>query len=290
MLDDHEANLIGVSYDEDDEQPFIDFKISLQYPIARGPFERLVKSDALPPWIRNICKNRFIKNCQPYFAFTGRFGQYTEERESSPVISKRFNPKLFFRLKRNGKSYLDVEYGHESNGQRVTTGESYTATANELENEDNGNRDYANDYISRGWDYVGITWHYRPIENDFLYTANYANYIGGFLQGTVEEYYDWEERRPITSRDEVSGIKLLVKKKNTWRYSKSKTLKFNTTFVVETGTHRPFEYLSYRYELLIKILGMPMVAWARHGYNSDLALYYKRVNSYGLAFEFRTFE
>lgn len=291
LLNDHEPNLIGLSYDDDDQEYFMDFKISLEYPLAQDYLNSTVKD--FNPTIRKICSNDWIKSCQPYFAFTGRFGQYIFDRDSAPVISKRFNPKIFFRLAGKDGNYLDLEYAHESNGQRISSIESYNALADDFEDNDE-KRSYANDYISRGWDYVGFTYKYKLQDQDISFYLSYANYIGGILQGDIEEYndweaevsdhFDWQARRKITSRDQVSGLRLLIKKKGHLYRD------YKAALVIETGTDNPFKYNTYKIELMTKIQNIPVMIWARTGYNSDLAQYFKEVSSYGITFEFRTFE
>ena len=55
----------------------MDFKISVKYPVLKDLLSKALPDSGL------------------YFAFTGRWGQYIGDRYSSPVIAKRFNPKLF---------------------------------------------------------------------------------------------------------------------------------------------------------------------------------------------------
>lgn len=86
--------------------------------LFKGLFKTLGTWDRLQPMLipfQKIGLNEF----QPYIAFFGHFGQYIEVRESSPEISKRFNPKVFLRIAQKEHHYLDLEYAHESNGQRI---------------------------------------------------------------------------------------------------------------------------------------------------------------------------
>lgn len=291
-LSDHEPNLVGYTYDGDDKEPYLDFKVSLQYPIAKEYLRNLVRKDWWAPLepLKKICKNSLIDSCQPSFAFTGRFGQYIEVRDSSPVIGKRFNPKVFLRLKKGKNTYLDLEYGHESNGQSVSSLESYNSLADDLENKKNGERYHANDYISRGWDYVGLTYKYQSarVKNLSLYLS-YADYIGGILQGDIEEYFSWESPREITARDQVCGWRLLVKWEDR-KYQINEIIEgYKLAIIYDTGTDSPFHYSTFKVEVKTKLFDMPIMVWAQQGYNSDLAQYYKDVDSYGLAFELETF-
>jgi len=309
-LDDYEPNLIGLTQDSDDEQTFLDFKVSLKYPIARRPLERWNTSESAPGWYSALCKNYQVSSCQPYFAFTGRFGQYIGTRESSPVISKRFNPKWFLRLdsRQYSGSYLDIEYAHESNGQRIDTQESYQRLFDEFSadgaNGKNERGENANDYISRGWDYWGLTAKYQQsLDNEVFrsasYYVSYKEFIGGLLQGDIEEYFTWEdnvfEARKITRREQVDGLRFIAKLQghNVAEASIPQEDYFNgykLAFIYETGNHQAFKHSTYQLEFTTRFLTMPIMFWYRNGYNSDLAQYYRKVESVGITFEFRTFE
>ena len=289
-LKNHEPNLLGYTYDNDDKEAFMDFKLSLEYPIARGPLSELTKKSWYPGFLKKACNNEVIARCYPYFSFTGRFGQYIGQRDSSPVIAKRFNQKLFIRFEFTNKDYLDLEYAHESNGQRVSTLSSYNTLAADLDKPE-----HANDYISRGWDYYGFT--YRRTfskkaednEQDINKVIAYLKvrkFIGGQLQGDIEEYYDWEPRRNITAREQVAGVSLLTKVENNltpvfWAFNK-------VALIYETGTTSPAKYNTLILEMTTNAFGVPFMIWGRTGYNSDLAQYYKKVDSIGVAFELKT--
>jgi two-component system sensor histidine kinase UhpB len=60
-------------------------------------------------------------------------------------------------------------------------------------------------------------------------------------------------------------------------------------YAYETGTHQPFHYSTTRIEFGTKVLQLPLTIWTQRGYNSDLAQYYKRVNSYGIQVEIGSF-
>lgn len=292
-LKNHEPNLLGYTYDNDDKEPFMDFKLSLEYPLAHGPIGRLTKTSWYPSFLKKACDNNVINRCYPYFSFTGRFGQYIGQRDSSPVIAKRFNPKLFLRFELNKEDYgdyVDLEYAHESNGQRVSTLSSYNTLATDLDKPE-----HANDYISRGWDYYGFTYKrtFSQNRNDNGQSANkivaylkMRKFIGGLLQGDIEEYYDWEPGRKITSREQVGGLSVLTKVENNhtpvfWAFNK-------VALIYETGTKSPTKYNTLGLELTTNTFGVPLMLWGKTGYNSDLAQYYKKVNSFGVAFELKT--
>jgi len=289
-LTNYEPNLIGYSYDQDDKEAFLDFKLSFEYPLAHGPLSKLTKMSLYPSFLIKACDNDFLNSCYPFFSFTGRFGQYIGVRDSSPVISKRFNPKLFVRFDIKNADYLDIEYGHESNGQRVMTQLSYDSLAADLDK-----LEHANDYISRGWDFYGFTYKRTfsggPHESDRTKNVvtgylKIKKYIGGLLQGDIEEYFDWEDRRSITAREQVSGLSILAKIKNN---NEPLFLGINkVALIYETGTSSPTKYNTLILEATTNTFGVPIMFWGRWGYNSDLAQYYKKVNSVGVAFELVT--
>jgi hypothetical protein len=274
-LRNHEPIFAGYTWDSDDVG-FVDFTISLQYPILAETLEE---------------GNRY--GLLPYFAFTARFAQYVGTRESSPVIAKRFNPKFFVRyalsdFPPSGESpdgYLDFEYAHESNGQSVDSAEGFQSLSDAL-----GNAEYAKDYISRGWDYLGLTWkhtkRWKPATMRLYVSRKW--YCGCLLQGDMEQTFDFEEPRQITSIKQVSGWRAVL----TLDTGKENPLVDRAALILDTGTRDTFKYNTARIELGIpavkNVTGVPLVIWARTGYLSDLAQYYKKVSSFGVAFELRT--
>ena len=276
-LKNHEPIFAGYTWDSDDVG-FLDFTISLQYPILAKTLDEGKRFGLLP-----------------YFAFTARFAQYVETRESSPVIAKRFNPKVFLRyglskFPDSGESpdrYLDLEYAHESNGQSVDTQQSFDSLAQAL-----GSTEYAKDYISRGWDYLGVTWkhtlRWQPEELRIYVSRKW--YCGCWLQGDMEEAYDWEAPREITSIRQVSGWRAVLALDT----GRGNPIVDRLTLILDTGTRDTFKYNTARIELGIPAVknftGVPLVLWARTGYLSDLAQYYQKGTSYGVAFELLTLD
>ncbi len=51
----------------------------------------------------------------------------------------------------------------------------------------------------------------------------------------------------------------------------------------------PLKYSTERVELGMPIFSLPLAIWYQHGYMSDLAMYYLKVNSYGLELRFVAF-
>ena len=277
-LKNHEPTFLGYTKDSDDER-FMDVTISLQHPI----FADFLKEG----------RNRF--HLLPYFAATVRFGQYIGTRDSSPVVTKRFNPKIFLRytpehFPERGESpdnYVDFEYAHESNGQSVNSLSNFQTMAQAV-----GGTEHAKDYISRGWDYLGITAKQRLNTNDSEKVHLYISrkwYCGCWLQQNVEEKFDFEDPREIRSIRQVSGWRGLLK----FDSNSKSTLVDRAALILDTGTRDTFKYNTARLEIGVqpfrRFFGVPVVLWGQAGYLSDLAQYYKKVHSFGVAFVFETF-
>jgi outer membrane phospholipase A len=258
----HEPNLLGYTWDESGQ--FMDFTLSVKFKI----FERTIRNFS-PPSSLN-------------FAFTGRFGQYFE-RSSAPVIGKRYNPELFYRHD-SDDSYWETGYAHESNGQQITTLAGYQQAQATLEQPE-----YANDYISRGWDYVRFTYQSRVLENlgadhpVLLWATGKWFLRNGLFQGQPEEYNDWENNPEGKPRNQVDGITAGI------RYIPRTSLSWlpvgNVSFTYTTGYREIFRYNTYRLEAGVKIVDLPLVFWAAHGYNNDLARYYRELSAWGVAIE-----
>jgi len=281
-LKNHEPSFLGYTKDSDDKR-FMDFTISLQHPIffqRRGLF------------YGDVLGNHDIYML-PYFAFTGRFGQYIGTRDSSPVIMKRFNPKLFFRFaesfqeNKSPDNYIDLEYAHESNGQHINTLGTFQTMAQDF----GGNQEFAKDYISRGWDYLGFTLKKQLDDSKggngwFAYISR-KWYCGCYMQQDIEELFDWEEPREIRSIKQVSGWRVIVRRVDEKKFFDQ------VAMILDTGVRDSLQYNTYRFELgfrpISQIFGVPFVFWYRDGYLSDIAQYYKKVHSYGAAFVFETF-
>jgi hypothetical protein len=280
MLSSDEPNRLGCTRDNYEKGCFMDFVLSLRYPLF---YEAMQQG------------HKF--NMVPFFSFTGRLGQYSGTvRHSSPVVTKQFNPKLFFRFYTsftegqilgstdNKQDFYDVGYAHESNGQYVDSVPLFNSTAASV-----GGADFAQDYISRGWDYLNYK---RHLHFDVLGTNSmdvelryYLSY--GLLQKGSEEYFPWEAPRAIISISQVDGIRLKVNRDLNWSWFKGADLSFTTGY-------RDFaRWNTFRAELgftpLSDLMGLPIVLWGQAGYNSSVTQYYRHAWSIGLAAAFETY-
>lgn len=297
MLQSFEPNTVGFRSDSNDVN-YMDFKISLKYPLFhQGVYDGSHTAAFGLPYF--------------FFAFTGEWGQYIGTRDSSPVISKRFNPLLFGRYWLNSdKDYIDVTwYGHESNGQSINSYNLYRVQ--ELEVAASGDDPlFTRDYISRGWDYLGIEWK----KSRKSPSAQWSSYIKfryfldrGLMQGKMEDYNPWEDyARACASnssndwteaackkadsdnqRQNFDGLSWLLKYesayKNTWLTGNKLAIKYTT------GYGAPLKHNTFRIELTSTLLNLPVMVWAQTGYNSDLIDYYQNVDSFGIALELNNF-
>lgn len=288
MVEVYEPSTIGYTKDSDDV-PFMDFTVSLKYQFLRK-------------WMRNLSS---LNNERLYFAFTGRFGMYLGDRHSSPVIGKSFNPKLIWRHITDDadndfhplntgvrkerqliRGYLDFAYAHESNGQSIDSAAQFATAQAEAEKPE-----YAYDNISRGWDYLEVVWKKTLFSKSANRLSSYLDvkYFlpKGLLQGKAEEYRDWENDPEGKPRKQVNGISGLIEYENLWHVPKSyenrpALANPNLSLRYETGYQKPFKYSTVRLEVGVELLEFPVTLWVQRGYNSDLALYYKKVTSYGL--------
>ena len=285
-LTSYEPNRLGWTFDDNDvDEGYLDAVFSLKYPLFHDGYY----SQDGPP-------------LNAYLAFTGRFSQYIESRDSSPVVGKRFNPKFFLRHWLGDDSrYVDVGLAHESNGQNINSEEAYLRERADFESEGQ-DPDFARDYISRGWDYLSLDWKHAWGD----YPAGLNTYLNlkyflddGPFQGDPEEYNDWEGDG-VNRRKEYDGLTLLAK----YRFDRSycltelvpaKSEEWTPNFCLgkfawahTTGYDGIFNNNTDRLEFTVDLWGVPIMIWGQKGYNSDLVDYYKKVRSWGIALELQS--
>ena len=282
-LTSYEPNRIGWRFDDDDvNEGYLDATVSLKYPFLHDGYYSEKGFDG-----------------GLYFAFTGRFSQYIESRESSPVVSKRFNPKVFWRYWLGDDSrHIDFGLAHESNGQNINSEAAYLRAREDFILEGQ-NPDFARDYISRGWDYLSLDW-----KHAFQYShGNLDTYVNlkyflddGPFQGEPEEYNDWEGDG-VQRRKEYDGIGFLAK----YEFGRSFCLGGEAardadgwvldvclekvSWEYTTGYDGLFDNDTNRLEFTVDLWSFPIMLWGQTGYNSDLVNYYRQVDSWGITLE-----
>lgn len=281
LLSSDQPNRLGCTRDSYDRGCFMDFVLSVRYPLFYKALQGGHKFDMLP-----------------FFSFTGRMGQYSGSvRHSSPVVTKQFNPSLYFRfytansanhelgMADSKQDYYDVGYAHESNGQYVDSVAVFNTTAASV-----GGLENAQDYISRGWDYLTYKRHLHfeavgrnAMDIDLRYFLSY-----GLFQKGSEEYFPWEAPRPIMHISQVDGIRMKVTRDVDWSWFKGVTLFYTT------GYRDIARWNTFRMELgftpLSNLMGLPIILWGQSGYNSSVTQYYRKAWSAGLAASFETYQ
>jgi outer membrane phospholipase A len=277
QLSSHEPITVGYTKDRDDV-PFMDFKLSLRYKLAPEFF-----SDRFEGLGLGRDDNAL------FFAFSGRFAQYIGTRDSSPVVAKRFNPNFFYRhwTHRDHDEYVDFVFlGHESNGQAIHTPQQYQQARSTAERPE-----FANDQLSRGWDYLELVWkkvpQFSPTDDLTTYFKFKYFLADGLLQGEPEEYNTWENSTEGKARNRVDGLTGIVKYRYYHQWGILSDFKF--AGIYETGYRDAFKYNTVRAELGAKVIQLPMTLWVQTGYGSDLAQYYKKVTSVGIQVEIGSF-
>jgi len=282
LLASDEPNMLGWTRDVYEKQGFMDFTLSMRYPLFY---------EALDGGYRN--------NMLPFLSFTGRMGQYFS-RHSSPVVTKRFNPKLFLRFYEpsavsapgkelwsddNGLDYYDIGYAHESNGQHVDSPALFDAAVASY-----GSPAIAQDYISRGWDYLGYKRHLQmhsygvdSLDGEVRYFLRH-----GLLQATSEEYNAWEGPRTITRISQVDGLRLKLNFAFHRKWFKGASLSVTTGYK-SFGRHDTLR-AEMDFTPLSDLFGVPIVVWGQTGYNNNIAQYYRRAWAVGIAAAFETFK
>ena len=272
----------------DSSASYMDFKISAKHPVLPNAAPLNALHMAVSNTLEDLLPgdNEFFM--QLYLSFSGRFSQYIGTRESAPVVARSFNPTLFYRFWTSDTNFLDFEYGHESNGQRINSLEAlqreetdYLAAGEPAV--------YARDGISRGWDYSALRWR-RTWNDKWVTRLELRHYLDdGYLQGEPEEYNLWEDGgtgpRPRRQYDGVSFG---------FQYEFNRSRCFLGTLPVcfqrvaltqETGYAAMFEHNTTTLELTSDLFGLPVQLWTKTGYNSNLVDYYRHATSWGMGIE-----
>lgn len=279
----HEHTYVGYAKDERN-QPHLDFQVSPKYLMFAS------SADTTAHWVGD---DPGVASPRPQFELFGaatiRASQYIGTRESSPVVARRFNPELFLRHNHASGAHVDLSFGHESNGQSGTEdpdGDPATPlTVAEL------------DKISRGWDYVGLSFDV-PVEATLGGVLRLRSVQAGGrlfldhgpLQGRKEEFVAGvdpsnEERTHydglrVTLRTELVDLDPVFAAPSqldvTYMTGISAAGQRSTVRVEWQMPHVPF----------LPVLSLPFTVWGQTGYNSDLAHFYEDRGTVGFGFRF----
>lgn len=288
-LTSHEPTRLMARRDSHDPSDlYMDFTVSSKHPIFHSAAPINSVYDNLTEVLERVMPGDDEYFMQLFLSFTGRFSQYIGERESAPVLSRRFNPELFFRFWSSELSWVDIGLGHESNGQRINSPEGLELAEDAYE-QGGEPRVFARDNISRGWDYTSLGWQ-RAWNDKLISQLRLRHYLShGPFQNGIEEYSTWEDdgtrNRP---RHQYDGFSLDLQ----YRFRNSRCLLGDSPICFsrlqltqETGYSQPFRHNSTTLELTSDFFGLPIQFWARTGYNSNLIDYYTYSNSWGLGIE-----
>src|SRR5690606_17589855 len=125
FLTSHKPSYLMLRNDNlDSSANYMDFQLSAKHPVLPNATALNALHGATSRSLERLLPgdNEFFM--QLYLSFSGRFSQYIGTRESSPVVARSFNPTLFYRFWTSAENFLDFEYGHESNGQRINSPEA----------------------------------------------------------------------------------------------------------------------------------------------------------------------
>lgn len=300
----YEATELGLTRDKA-EETFLDFKFSLMFPLLGEYADPSRPPAESAPWKRLGVFD--TDHVALFFSGTIRGGQYIWSRPSAPVVEKRFNPQVFVRLwaVQDGRTdldkYFDLIYGHESNGQSITTEDRFNEQMEiyrRLEGEPDSPaaveraRRSARDTISRGWDYVGAEWSWawparftvrgRSIGISQVMRLKLRYFLSeGFLQQGAEEYHDWEGDGPRHRRQDYDGVMLQYTGvlQSVAKAAPVLTGRYQLTYT--TGLTHAFRHSTAQLDLGASAWSRPFSFWYRWGYNSDLTDYYRHTKSFG---------
>lgn len=292
QLSSHEPSKLMLRTDSDDiNQLFLDFTVSTKHTLFPNLVPLVRGQEVVADVLERVVPGDSEYLMQLYLSFTGRFSQYVGTRDSSPVVSRRFNPTVFYRLWTSGESWLDLGFAHESNGQRVDDPEAFRREQQDYINHGEPAA-FARDSLSRGWDYSMVEWKrvWTPRISTQLKLRHYLD--KGPLQGPAEEYNTWEDGgTKVRPRRQFDGVSLEL------QYDFNRSRCFVGDYFIcfkdmaltqETGYSAMFKRNTTTIEFTTDVLGLPIQLWAKTGYNSDLVDYYNYTNSWGLGFELVT--
>lgn len=289
----YEPLKLGFTRDAGDEL-FMDFTLSLMFPLLGDYWDDPEKGN---PWWGRKDSLFNSQHTALFLSGTVRAGQYIWGRPSAPVVEKRFNPQAFVRFwiphrgRESANKFVDVIYGHESNGQSIIAEDRFTEQREiyrKLEDEPDSPLAYerslrsARDAISRGWDYVGVhaSWSWR--EERHVALVRIHEYLsGGILQDGAEQSNVWEGDGAPHRRRDYDGLSLQYTVLENSLIDNVPFLSGRTTFTYTTGLACPGQHSTFELDLGASVWRRPFSVWFRYGYNSNLTNYYRRDSSFG---------
>ncbi|MDR2212965.1 MAG: hypothetical protein LBE21_04995 [Pseudomonadales bacterium] len=293
FLTSYEANRLMARYDSNEiSGAYMDFTLSVKNPLFQNSSVLNSFYQGIANGVDALTQRENGLYIQPYLAFSGRFSQYISNRESAPVLARRFNPSLFMRAWSSNNSYLDLGFAHESNGQSIDNQANFDREI--LSYLESGATQeeafaFARDEISRGWDYSFLAWR-KAWHQRFATRLQLRHYHhGGPLQGGAEEYNPWEgDGEQLRPRRQYDGVLLGLE----YDFTRSRCLEGfsficfqKLSLTQETGYSRMFENNTTTLEFTSNFFGLPIQLWGRSGYVGNLVDYYDYSTSWGLGFE-----
>ncbi len=233
-----------------------------------------------------------------HLAYTGRFDFFLGSRSSSPIVNRLNNPELLLRrwdFSKDGiNDYIQIGYGHESNGQQINSQELF----------DSDTRSNRNDFISRGWDYISVEKKYSRYwgqDNDkcklsFSCTEFWFTFKGilsdGLLQGDIEDAIFISDRSVDDDIRNYDGLQAVIS--HEWGRSEKIFEELEVSLKLITGSKVPFENITSELqlrgttkELPILNLRLPLYFIYRSGFIEEIADYSLRTNFVGFGLKFR---
>lgn len=237
------------------------------------------------------------KSLEANLAYTGRFDFFWNSRLSSPVVNRLNNPEMHFRKYEPKKEkrglhvvYSQLAYGHESNGQQISSLNDYLLDA----------REHKDDHISRGWDYVSAeiklkhNWKAtnESCKNSIYCTEYWITYKGilndGYLQGPKEDEI-FNNQRPAGGIRKYDGLQFLVS--HEWQKKLGPLEHSEVSLKLTTGWEDMFKNttteLQLKGEFRVSRWLVPLYATYRQGYLEEISDYSLKTSVWGLGFKFR---
>lgn len=265
LLSGNEPSYLAFAHNSDSGENHIEFYLSIKYPL----FTTLVEKS-------------MGERSRLYFNYSGKYDFFAFSRDSSPIISRRQNPGVMYEYSWPKVSNVHLQslrtgYFHESNGHTVDTREEYLATKD------------ADDYVSRGWDYI-------PIEAKFAVSEKQHGIFGNFylnLQGRYfldhqlfrqdrEDGIFWDTAAEQPRIEQYDGIRIAIATVFILPHIEAKEIKFNAIY---RSGYRDFN-LSQRYEATFRFFDFPLYVYHFRGYGVELSTYHQKGTTYGIGFEF----